>query len=687
MKIKGIIRSILVFFFASELILTPILFLTYLIFGASNEVFISALTRMVTIVIFLTFLSTFLLYLLIKPLKSIITKINSEQKMINDDINIILSIERKLKYFFIILNMVAYAIGPTISTVRRLFLEGFLRWSTIRFNSFYIFAGAAVGIIQIIFSSYVINKLKLYSNVHEFSIKKIRLRIRSQILLTIFAFTILLSAFFVFLNIASEEKIAGISNVGIRLRKNTGEKANGYFSRLLELSKVSKDKAVKNEAEKLISEWKSYSLKRSFYILFLTVISLLIYLAFVFIYSSNISSHLNNIKTKLKSIVKLEGDITQMLVKTTDNEIGEIQVLFNQLILSINRSFKQFFDVANNVIQKSQNERDNIKYLINLNNEIKESADEVKQELQNQSEVSQGTIVNIKNVLNLIDENMNKITGQSSMIEEISAGITEMNSSIASVSMSTKNANELGRTLDTASKKGGEVTETMQETISDILETSSGINEIVTTISSITEQTDLLAMNAAIEAAHAGESGKGFAVVAEEIRKLAESTADQTKEITELIHNMLSKIDTTVTSSSNMSEAIYNIQNDINSTIQIIEEIDSAAQEQNANSNENMKAVNQLLELTGVIMNNLKDQKIENDKLADSINTMENSVKRIEEVGEKQNGYFRGLKIHFDNFYTFFNSINDELEKLDEKIKTLKIIDNEELEAEDLIEL
>lgn len=124
---------------------------------------------------------------------------------------------------------------------------------------------------------------------------------------------------------------------------------------------------------------------------------------------------------------------------------------------------------------------------------------------------------------------------QASAIEELTASIGEINVKVKDAEKHAKNTNEivngLGDSIVTSNEKMAEMIEAMDE----IGSSSDNIGEIINTIDSIAEQTNLLALNAAIEAARAGEAGKGFAVVAEEVKELAQQSADAVKSTAELI--------------------------------------------------------------------------------------------------------------------------------------------------------
>lgn len=201
-----------------------------------------------------------------------------------------------------------------------------------------------------------------------------------------------------------------------------------------------------------------------------------------------------------------------------------------------------------------------------------------------------------------IQENLEKLNGsienQSAAVSESSAAVEQMVSNIRSVTgILDKNSVSVD-TLSNASETGRSKVAESVETAERVLKESAGLLEASSVIQHIASQTNLLAMNAAIEAAHAGESGKGFSVVADEIRKLAEDSNKQGKAISaslKTLQKSISAISGDIQAVQEQFTSIFDLTSQVRSQELVIK---SAMDEQSSGSEQVLKAMKQITDVT-----------------------------------------------------------------------------------------
>ena len=245
--------------------------------------------------------------------------------------------------------------------------------------------------------------------------------------------------------------------------------------------------------------------------------------------------------------------------------------------------------------------------------------------LEKQKSFISETLAEVGRMTQATDSIKNYIESQSSAVAESSASIEEMVGSINSVSKSAEKAEEIGRQLENIARQGEDRIKTMLGAMEEIQTTSKKIAEAIGGITRIAATTNLLSMNAAIEAAHAGDAGKGFAVVAEEIRKLASDSGREAKSIKKNVAETLEKIAHGAKLSEETGKAFGEIMNDIDNTVKIIVEIANAMSEQRIGAQEILKSMSHLVSLSSQIKDGVNDE-------SESSARILSAVKKIDEV-------------------------------------------------------
>lgn len=169
---------------------------------------------------------------------------------------------------------------------------------------------------------------------------------------------------------------------------------------------------------------------------------------------------------------------------------------------------------------------------------------------------------------------------QAANLEETSSSLEEMAGMTRQNADNSKQADAMAREAQTAAKKGVESMSQMVRAIAEIKDSSDATAKIIKTIDEIAFQTNLLALNAAVEAARAGEAGKGFAVVAEEVRALAQRSAEAAKNTSELIEGSQGTAEQGVATSAEVQQSLTQIAESIDKVTMLVGEIAAASTEQ-----------------------------------------------------------------------------------------------------------
>jgi methyl-accepting chemotaxis protein len=208
-----------------------------------------------------------------------------------------------------------------------------------------------------------------------------------------------------------------------------------------------------------------------------------------------------------------------------------------------------------------------------------------------------GNIITSINSLNSnIEEQADSVSRSTSAIEQMAAHIAEIARNLED------NAQNM-ETLKVAEEKGHEALRKVSTDIQEVVKESERLLEIAKVIQSIASQTNLLSMNAAIEAAHAGDVGKGFAVVADEVRKLAESSSEQAKTVSAVLVKIKKSLDGISGSTASTQEHFEHIAGGIQTVSAEEERIKNAMEDQRRGSSE----VLEIIEKSNSITRNVKE--------------------------------------------------------------------------------
>ena len=369
----------------------------------------------------------------------------------------------------------------------------------------------------------------------------------------------------------------------------------------------------------------------------------------------------------------LHSNDTNITLKVKSNdEIGDVASLFNSYMDKVREGLKQdeiVIEEANDVIEKTANgffvykvhntasnhHVEDLKNKLNVMIEkTKDTLDNINEALRQYAESKYdyvlkdnaifGNLGSLASGINLVGNNTSELlaivmnTGnslknstqtlsdtslelksssskQAASLEETAAALEEITATIQANTQSTIKMSKLAHELSISAQKGQELANQTAKSMDDINKEVSSINEAIEVIDQIAFQTNILSLNAAVEAATAGEAGKGFAVVAQEVRNLANRSAQAAKEIKDIVEKASEKANNGKSIATNMIDGYSELNNSISNTLVTIENVATASKEQETG----------ILQINDAI-NSLDSSTQKNAQVAEQISNMATSI-------------------------------------------------------------
>ena len=367
-----------------------------------------------------------------------------------------------------------------------------------------------------------------------------------------------------------------------------------------------------------------------------------------------------------------DGDLRARISVRRRDEVGQIAEGVNRFadrLTEIVRSIKSSSDV-NVTIEERLGESST--HAAKQMEQITAATSDISQRVERLNELMSSSSASVE----LIDAEMGKLTErieeQFAAVTESTASIEEMNGSlnnVAAITQSKRVSSE--RLMQTARDGGAQLGRTM-EAVQTLLARVDAISEFVSIIQNVASQTNLLAMNAAIEAAHAGDAGRGFAVVADEIRKLAEEAATHSTETTSSINEIVETVRQAASSGEQTQHAFEEIEQEVQTVVNSLDEIAASAAELSTGSGEIMNAMQVLQEVSTDVKTGSTTVRTESKTVSQAIGDLNRLTGEVQSVSGDIAGQAESASQAIESVSVVANNLHEATERLSEQVEVFR---------------
>jgi methyl-accepting chemotaxis protein len=365
--------------------------------------------------------------------------------------------------------------------------------------------------------------------------------------------------------------------------------------------------------------------------------------ALAIVLKKNSAALYTSVIEELENLSSEQKDLTRRISICSVDELGTIAGMVNAFCDQLGRGIRDIKDGQEGLAEAGIQLEKNASGMAAAVTRISSVAEHVLGKTQGQKKSTGNSSQVIQKITSQIKKLEESISTQTMSMTQASSAVEQMIGNISSISSVTEKMAAQFKTVGHAAGEGSRVQKENEDRILEIVQQSQSLQEANKIIATIAAATNLLAMNAAIEAAHAGASGQGFSVVADEIRKLAENSSNESKKISTELKLIAKTIDHIVQGSKDSAQAFVEVSHRVDETEKLVYEVNNAIHEQKTGAGQVMEALRVMNDVTGQVKDGSREIIQGNEVMIREIDTLQNSAGDILTSMEEMSGGIKNI--------------------------------------------
>ena len=380
--------------------------------------------------------------------------------------------------------------------------------------------------------------------------------------------------------------------------------------------------------------------KNTWFVILIPVIAnMLCVVIMAIMLKKNLSCFYSAVVEQMENLSSEKKDLTRRINVCSVDEIGTVSGMVNAFCEHLGGGIREIKSGQGDLSKVGIQLEEHARNMAASVTRIADAADQVLAKTQGQMESADTSTVTVKELSALVRTLEKSVVTQTSSMTRGSAAVEQLVGNISSIGGVTEKMAAHFKTVSEASQEGGRIQTESRQRISEIVEQSKALQEANKIIAVIAAQTNLLAINAAIEAAHAGDAGMGFAVVADEIRKLAENSSNESKKIGAELKQIVATIDKIVKDAEASRSAFAEVTRRVSETEKLVFEVDHAVREQKTDADQVMESLRVMNETNTQVSDDSRKMAASNKLMLREINALHGHAAEISvRMGEVSEG-------------------------------------------------